>query len=401
MATFHYVARDAEGRTVRGSVQAQSRLEAGDRVRAMGYWLLELEAEPEAPTPTYQFRRRLILPLFGGVPLTHLAVFFRQLATLIAAGVPLHQTLYSLSNQTRHSRLRRVLHEIQQSVLSGESLADAFDRYPEVFSAVQRALVRVGVSGGVLERCLREIADYLERELELRRLLSRVTFYPKLLLVVALIVPFQIPRLVLGWLGAPGGASAGQVLLDISWSIGQIILIILLIWATFRIASQSQTFRMAWDLLKISIPWLGFTLRQLALARFGRALGALYGAGVPISQAIRVAADASGNEYLALRIRPIAAQMEAGMGIAESFHHAGVFPPMVLDMVATGENAGEIQMMLEKVAEYYESEGKVRAEQAAWVLGLLLYLAIAIYIILILIQFYTGYFTGIFERAGE
>ncbi|MCS7273388.1 MAG: type II secretion system F family protein [Fimbriimonadales bacterium] len=401
MPTFRYVARTPEGREVRGTVQANSRLEATDAVRKQGYWLLELYAEPEPRTPVHAAQHTIWQPLFGGVPLKVLAVFFRQFATTMAAGVPMYQALTTLSNQRGlNARLQRVITDIRDRVLAGESLADAFDKHPAVFSPIIRAMVRVGETSGALERVLRLIATYLENELELRRLISRVTLYPKIVLFFAIVIPQLIPALIT-LVGGQGGAPVGQVLLGIGQTFLMIFLVIFAIWALFRIAMQAYGFRYAWGLFTVSLPWLGFTVRQLALARFARALSALYNAGLPLSQAIRYAADATGNEYLRSRLLPAGAKLEAGYGITQTFASTGVFPPMVMDMVATGENTGELSFMMDKVAEYYEEEGKLRSYQAGHILGVAVYIGVAIYVAIILIQFYAGYFSAIFGAAGQ
>jgi type II secretory pathway component PulF len=401
MPTFRYVAQTPEGREVRGTVQATSRLEATDAVRKQGYWLLELYAEPEPTTPVRAAHQGVWQPLFGGVPLKTLAMFFRQFATMLAAGVPIYQALETLGNQRGgNARLRRVLNDIRNSILAGERLADAFDKHPAVFSPIIRAMIRVGETSGALENILRQIANYLENELELRRLLSRVTFYPKLVLFFAILIPGLIPALIT-MVGAQGGAPVGETLTNIAWTYIKILLAIFVVWAAFRLAMQAQGFRYAWGLFTVSLPWIGFTVRQLALARFARALSALYGAGLPLSQAIRYAADATGNEYLRSRIQPAGSKLESGYSITDTFASTGVFPQMVMDMVATGENTGELGFMMDKVAEYYEEEGKLRSHQAGYVFGVLVYLGVAVYVAIILIQFYAGYFSSIFSAAGQ
>lgn len=401
MPTFRYVAQAPDGREVRGTVQANTRLEASDAVRKQGYWLIELYAEPEPRTPTRAVQQTIWQPLFGGVPLKALTLFFRQFAAMLAAGVPIYQALDTLSQQhTGNARLRRTLASIRDSILAGERLADAFDKHPAVFSPIIRAMIRVGEAGGALEQVLRQIATYLENELELRRLISRVTFYPKLVLFFAIVIPNLIPALIT-LVGAPGGAPVGTVLWGIAMTFAKILLVIFVIWALFRLAMQAQGFRYAWGLFTVSLPWIGFTVRQLALARFARALSALYGAGLPLSQAVHYAAAATGNEYLHRRIEPAGAKLEAGHRITDAFASTGVFPPMVMDMVSTGENTGELGFMMDKVAEYYEEEGKLRAHQAGHVLGVVVYLAVAIYVAIIVIQFYAGYFSAIFGAAGQ
>ncbi|MCX7993910.1 MAG: type II secretion system F family protein [Fimbriimonadales bacterium] len=401
MPIFRYVAQTPEGREVRGTVQASTRLEATDAVRQQGYWLLELYAEPEPTAPLRTVNQNVWQPLFGGVPLKTLAVFFRQFATMLAAGVPIYQALETLGNQRGgNARLRRTLNEIRNSILAGERLADAFDKHPAMFSPIIRAMIRVGETSGSLESILRQTASYLENELELRRLISRVTFYPKLVLFFAILIPGLIPALIT-MVGAQGGAPVSETLTRIGWTYAKILLVVFGIWAAFRLAMQAQGFRYAWGLLTVSLPWIGFTVRQLALARFARALSALYGAGLPLSQAIRYAADATGNEYLRSRIQPAGAKMEAGLSITETFASTGVFPAMVMDMVATGENTGELGFMMDKVAEYYEEEGKLRSQQAGYILGVAVYLGVAIYVAMIIIQFYAGYFSSIFGAAGQ
>lgn len=398
MPTFRYVAQTQDRREVRGTVQASSRLEAMDTLRREGYWVLELFVEPEPTTPLTATHKKVWQPLFGGIPLKAQAVFFRQLATMLSAGVPLYQALDTLSNQRVHPRLRRAIIEIRNSVLAGERIGDAFDHHPALFSPIVRALIRVGETAGALERTLRQIADYLENELELRRLIRRVTFYPKLVLFFAILIPGIVPALIT-ILGGQGGQPVGQVIGGIAWTYLKIFLAVFAVWAVYRLAMQSHSLRVAWGALVVSLPWIGFTNKQLALARFARALSALYGAGIPLSQAIDYSVDACGNDYLAERLKPTASKLEAGRGIAESLREARVLPDMVMDMVVTGENTGEIGSMMDKVAEYYEEEGKLRSQQAGYALGVALFLGVAIYVAITVIQFYTGYFSAIFGGA--
>ncbi len=398
MATFRYIARTPDGNEVQGMVQANSRLEALDAVRKQGYWVLELFAQPEPTTPLVKVQKQVYQPLFGGIPLKAQALFFRQLATMLSAGVPIYQALDTLSKQRGHPRLRRALMQIKDAVVAGEGIVDAFDRHPALFSPIVRAMIRVGTTSGTLERMLRQIADYLENELELRRLLSRVTFYPKMVLFFAILIPGLIPALIT-ILGGVGGKPVGEVMADLAWTYAKILLIVFGIWALFRLALQSQTLRLVWGMFTVSIPWIGFTVRQLALARFARALSALYGAGIPLSQAIRYASDACGNEYLRSRLVPTASHLEAGRGITESLAQSKVLPDMVMDMIATGENTGELGLMMDKVAEYYEEEGKLRSHQAGYVFGVLVFLGVAIYVAAIVISFYADYFQSLMGSA--
>jgi type II secretory pathway component PulF len=152
MATFRYKARGPDGQEVQGTVQAASRLEATDLLRAQGYWLLELYAQPEGMPSRAESPPSASPPLFGGAPLKELAIFFRQLATMLGAGVPLYQALDTLGNQRRHFRLRRAILDIRNAVLAGERLSDAFERHPGVFPPIVRAMIRVGNRVGCWSR---------------------------------------------------------------------------------------------------------------------------------------------------------------------------------------------------------------------------------------------------------
>jgi type IV pilus assembly protein PilC/MSHA biogenesis protein MshG len=330
------------------------------------------------------------------VPLKDLAFFFRQYATMMEAGVPIVQSLGTLAGQARDPKLRRILSEMRGHVEAGRPSSAGMQRYPEVFSPVIVSLVRAGEEGGFPADALSSAADYLDREIELRNLYRRITFYPKLQVVLSILIILGA-NMILGFLGSSNRLSS-PLTNPVTWvCLGPLIVLLFLF---FRVGLANARVRYNYDMITSKIPYLGTTLKQLAMSKFGRAFGALYKGGVSIPQCFRMAADACGNEYLRAEMQGASQALREGAGIAETFRATGAFSPIVLDMVSTGEQTGNLDQMLNKMADFYEDEAATRSTQTAQVVGVILGLAVAIYIAYIVITFYMGYFAGIQQSAG-
>ncbi len=334
-------------------------------------------------------------PLVGRVPLKDLTFFFRQLGTMMQAGVPVVQSLDTLTRQAQSPKLKEVLAEVRGHVLAGRPMTAGMQRYPEVFSPVMLSVLRIGESGGFMDRALNTAADYTDREIELRAIYRRVTFMPKLELAFSIIIIIGA-NLIIGSINA-GAQKLSSPLTTLSTWIWLAPLLIA-IFLFLRVGLANFGVKYFWDTLTSHLPYLGNTMRQLSMAKFGRAFSALYSSGVPIPRAIELGADACGNEWMRARIAPIGKRLEGGEGIAATLASAGVFSPIVLDMVATGETTGSLDQMLDKVSEYYEGEATVRAQQTAQVLGVAIALLVMIYIGYIVITFYTGYYGGMMKE---
>lgn len=331
-------------------------------------------------------------PLVGKVPLTQLTFFFRQLATMLHAGVPLVQSLDTLARQATSPKLRQVIEETREHVLAGRPMSAGMQRYPEVFSPVMMSVLRTGESGGFLDRALHTMADYVDREIELRAIYRRVTFMPKLEIVASIIIIIAA-NIVIGGINARAQKLQSPLTTLSTWYwLGPLIIIGFLF---IRVGLANFGIKYVWDVLATHLPYLGKTMRQLAMAKFGRAFGALYSSGVPIPRAIELGADACGNEWMRTRIYPAGKNLEGGHGVAATLAATGVFSPIVLDMVATGETTGSLDQMLDKVSAYYEQEASVRAQQTAQVLGIFIAVLVMIYIGYIVISFYIGHYSGL------
>lgn len=385
MPVFRYTAKNQQGGTVTGLVEAEDPRSAVSIVREMG--LLPLDVHPERTVNAQQAEQvvmqKVVYPVYSGVSVRDLAIFYRQLATAVRAGIPIHRALISVAENTGKPRLRRVVQAVVNDLMQGKPLAQAMRRQPHVFDELQIALIQAGEEGGLLDSMLERLADYLERDYKLRLKIRAGTFYPKVLLVAGIFIP-KIPILVVG------GGLIPYLHETVGWA-GPILLAVLAIVALFRIALQVELLREAYDSLKLMVPGIGGLVRQLAMARFSRAMAALFSAGVPLQRAIAISALAADNEYLTKRLRMAIAAVEHGQSLSSAFRQTGVMPPLVLDMLSTGESTGSVDAMMDKVAEYYEQETDVKSHQAVIALSVGVYLLIALWIASMIIGFWQGY----------
>lgn len=412
MPDFSYTAYDRAGKPVEGKVRAESSAVALGRLRAQG---LEVERiRPAAPEPTISvpssgpsfgewISREVVGPVASGAPLKDLAVFYRQLATLISAGMPLFQALAALEAQTRNARLRAVLADCQRQVMGGGHLSDVFERHRYVFSELQIAMLRAAEQTGALEGALERLAEYLEKELNLRRMISRLTLYPKLVLLSALFILGRsffsdgtpaFSKLIIGSMGR-GAYSGWDYALDTALVLVVLAGIVLLgLLVSRTLLFRSPAVRTAWERVKYAVPGIGGVSLSFALTRFGRAFGAMYGAGVTLSGAVRAAAQASGSYRIASSVDSAVQRVERGEALSSALAGSGVFPPLVLDMLRTGEQTGNLDAMMLKVSDHLEGEAETRAHQYSHLFATGVYLAVAVLVGFAVVSFYAGYASG-------
>jgi type II secretory pathway component PulF len=327
-------------------------------------------------------------PLVGTVPLTAVQFFFRQASTMFEAGVPIVQSLETLAGQSSSPKLRGIIHELAGHVKAGRSLSVGLQRYPEVFSPVVVSLVRAGESGGFLDEAMTITSDYLERDIALRNLYKRLMFYPKIQLALSIII-ILAANLIITSLG--GKEKLYSPLTNpVTWVFLTPIIIAYILFTRVGLANPAVKYN--FDAVASRLPYLGNTIRQVAMARFGRAFGALYKGGVPLQKALTLSADACGNEFLRARMYTAGGKMESGHGIAETFRSTQAFSPIVLDMVGTGETTGNLDFMLNKMAAFSEDEAATRTIKTAYIMGTILGLLVAIYIGYIVISFWTAHY---------
>lgn len=383
MANFIYRAKDKAGNTVDGNLDAIDRQEAANKIREMGYWPLEVREQAEkraAKGGSLGF----ISPIWTGASLRAQAVFFRQLATMLQSGMMLSESLESLSRQRGMGRLPRIAGEAATHIRSGGRFSEILESYGAVFSGIQLGLIKAGETGGMLDSMIDRIATYLERELELRRKLSRITFYPKLIFLMIFLMP-----------SALGLITASKTPIDVFRYIFGLFLLVIALYVAAKILLAIPPIRFGWDLFKISFPVLGAVSRKLAMSRFSTALSVMYSAGMPISQAVAISSTAVGNVILRRAIASSVPELQRGGQLTAALGRTGKVPDLVLSMIATGERTGNLDVTLNKVSDYYDNEAATTLEKTGYLLFVLLILIAGILVLRTLVGFYGGYFSSL------
>lgn len=413
MPIFEFDAKDETGQVKRGTHVAPTLEQAQSDILARGWTIAQLQLAgsmpvapqpvresmspsaaqqheggvPEAPVSDLMYRRSYLATDVIGttvytVPLAALSFFFRQYAMMIHAGVSPTQSLSTLADQTQSGKLSNILRELSQHALEGRPISFGMQRYPDVFTPLQLSLVRVGERSGNVEETCKLASQYIDREIEVRNLIKRVTFMPKLTVAMSVII-IVATNLIIKSI-AKGGTTLWTPLAEAStWMVLGPAIIALYIF--FKVGLANYQIRTGWHTLISNIPYIGGTIRQFAMAKFGTAFGTLYRSGVPIGESLHLAADACGNEYLRGKIVTAIPNLESGMGMKEALTRTGAFSPIVLDMVSTGEMTGSLEQMLEKVAEYYEGEADLRATKLGHVVGVVVLVITAIYVAIVYI----------------
>jgi type II secretory pathway component PulF len=391
MTQFRYTAKDNTGREVSGTIAAETEKDVSKRLAEQGFETVAVEPAHARPVKTSALKA-----VRGRVSIYALAPFYRQFAVLYRAGVPFQNAMDSLSRQTNSKRLSAILRDMGADTLEGRSLYSSMARHAPAFGNLELAIIKAGEEGGFLEGALLHVADYIDREIELRRLLRSVLAWPMIVLIVAVFMP-PVGNLVMKSLtGQPG--TLGGPLSDVRiWAAFVGVLVALVI--AFRLGMRSASFRIAWDTFRLHVPFVGGTIHMLVMAQFGRALGALYNSGVALPSAIRLAGEASGSEVVAQNCYSAARRIEGGAPVADTLAATRVFSPMLIDMLRTGENTGEMSQMLNSVATFSEEEGKVRTKQAGMAFGVFIYLLVACYVAYMVFSYYSGYFASALKSA--
>jgi type IV pilus assembly protein PilC len=367
MALYSYVAKDALGKVVRGTSEAENENVLVRRLRERGYWVQKVTPEQVGAGPAEAAPRRTRFTLLSRVSGRDLAIFCRQFATMINAGVSLVRCLSVLEEQSTSVRLKEIIREIQASVQAGETLSRALSRWPRVFSPLFVGLVRAGEVGGVLDETLNRLSTFLEEDQKLRRKVRSAMTYPVLVLcfasgIVIGLVTFILPKFMdlFQELGIKELPWMTEQLVRFSNLLTTKWYMLILGVVGFVIAVQrytrTRTGRRHWHWLKLKLPVFGKLNHKVALARFSRTLSTLMTSGVSILQALETVAGAIDNEIMADAILAARAAIREGERIGDPLAKSGLFPPMVVQMITIGEETGSLDAMLSKVADFYEAE---------------------------------------------
>jgi type IV pilus assembly protein PilC len=357
--TYAYKVRDRRGSLITGEIVGESQDLVLSKLREMNYIPLEVKAKKAGLK-----REMHLLP--QKAKLKDLSVFSRQFATMVNSGLPLLRTLAILEEQTQSSFLAKVVGEVRLDVEQGTSLSGALAKHPRAFSDLYVSMCRAGETAGTLDSVLLRLADTLEREVTLRQKIKSAMTYPivvacLVLLILTAMLMFVVPTFKAlyddlgGTLPLPtrllvslSDAVRSYFVFFVAGFIGLFIL--------FRRWKKTEKGRMTFDRFKLRIPIFGGLFHKSALSRFSRTLSVLSRSGVPILQALDIVRDTVGNAVMAKAVQDLQAGVKEGESLAAPLSRHAVFPPMVVQMMAVGEETGALDTMLEKIANFYDEE---------------------------------------------
>ncbi len=375
MASYAFRAVDVAGVPSNGKIEAPTKGQVTEQLRQRGLIVLDVAEQRDALKLESLFSR------FQRVPMRDLAVFSRQFATLIASGMPMLRSLYTLEEQTEDKKIKEAAAGLRADVEAGSSVAQAMNRHPVVFDPLYRSMVEAGEGSGRLESALEMVAFQLEKLDALRRQIRSAVMYPALvfgfalvamIVIVAFIVPVFVGLFEEIASETPGESSdlpfTSQLVVNVSDALTGSWYIILAVgiaaWIGFSQWKKTERGRYQWDALKLKMPlYIGDIVQKVAIARWSRIFSGTISAGVPILQAIKISGETSGNHVVAKTMEDVYASVRGGGTIAAPLERAAVFPTMVTHMVGVGEETGQLEAMLSKIADFYEAEvdAKVKA----------------------------------------
>ena len=356
MPVFRYRGRGARGLTT-GEIEAPDRMAAVGELRTRAILVTKIEEKAGGKT---------VVKLGGKVNDREMAIFTRQFSTMIDAGLPLVQCLNILADQSESKTLRAVTANVARQVEAGATLAESLRRHPRIFDDLFTNLVQVGEAGGILDVVLQRLSVYIEKAAALKRKVKAAMVYPATIIGVAFLIvifmlTFVIPTFATMFknLGADLPLPTQIVLWMSDFVRGYIIFIILGVMGAvylLRRYYRTENGKSTIDALLLKLPVFGTLIRKVAVARFTRTFGTLVSSGVPILEGLRITARTAGNKVVEKAVMQCRAAVTAGKTLAEPLKASGVFPPMVTQMIAVGEQTGALDAMLNKIADFYDDE---------------------------------------------
>ncbi|MGE6434681.1 type II secretion system inner membrane protein GspF [Shewanella baltica] len=362
MPAFEYKALDAKGKQLKGVIEADTARHARSQLRDQRMMPLEIlpvsEKEAKAKSSFSFFKR--------GISVAELALITRQIATLVAAGLPIEESLKAVGQQCEKDRLASMIMAVRSRVVEGYSLADSLAEFPHIFDDLYRAMVASGEKSGHLEVVLNRLADYTERRQQLKSKLTQAMIYPAVLTTVAIgvisiLLAAVVPKVVgqFEHMGAELPASTRFLISasDFVQNYGVFVVIALvMLFALFRRMLKSPVFRMKYDNFLLSMPVVGRVSKGLNTARFARTLSILSASSVPLLDGMRIASEVLQNVRVRAAVDDATARVREGTSLGAALTNTKLFPAMMLYMIASGEKSGQLEQMLERAADNQDRE---------------------------------------------
>lgn len=379
MTTYTYKARDETGKLLTGIMEA-------DNQRAVSMQLSNIGLYPVYVSEAKSFKDKIFKDIafgkaiggIGRIKYDDLIFFTRQLQTIIKAGIPLIAGLKALEEQTTKAALKEAIKEMYEDIDSGKGFSDAMAKHRRIFPEVYISMVRAGEIGGVLDDVLGRLALMLEFQMKTKEMLKSAMRYP-MMVVMSLIgaffvlVTFVIPRFVplfkASKLELPLPTRILLFINDMVQSYGSYIMVIsgALLAGTF-LYIRTDAGRLIWDRLKLKVPIIGNIILKNSMSRFANMFENMIRSGVPVIKALEIVSKTVGNRYLSLKIDEVSQKIERGKGISKPLKDTGIFPPLVIHLVSTGENTGSLEEMLNEVSTHYDREVTYSVSRlSAWI----------------------------------
>jgi len=358
MPVYKYKAINQSGKTVQGVIDAESPKSATEKLKREGVYISSLKEAKESSSRSFN--------PFKGIKISELAVTTRQFSTLISAGLPLEASLSALSEQTEDARLGQVLAEVRERVSEGSSLANALGEHKNVFSDLYINIVRAGEASGTLDVVLLRLADFLETQAALTSKVRGALIYPMFMFfigggVLFFTMTYVIPRIAKLFEESSSSLPLMTlILIKISdflnnYIIFIILFIVILVFAAFRF-NKTEKGQMFFDRLMLKVPVFGKLTSMVVISRFTRTLGTLLSSGIPLLDALEIGEAVMGNRVYGKTLQEVRVNVREGASLAQPLKESGVFPPLVTRMISVGEQTGEMEAMLSKVADIYDQQ---------------------------------------------
>jgi len=362
MSAYRYRGRNQQGELVTGSVDASNEMAAVDTLVRRGVTLLEIAEQTQTTANDFNWQK-LLEPR---VKLPDLIIFTRQMYALSKAGIPLLRAIEGLAENTSNKRLAQALKDIVVQLEKGRNLSAGMAAHDKIFPRLLVAIVHVGENTGQLEEAFQQLAAYLEKEQDTRKQIKAATRYPAFVLTALVAATFILNIFVVPTFASMFSRFGVELPLATRVLIGTsdffvnywYLLLLGIGGAIFMLLQykQSPAGRLQWDQMKVKVPIVGSIFMRAMLARFSRSFSVMLAAGVPLTQALSLVAEAVDNAWGAKHIQDMRRNIERGESLSRVSRNSGLFTPLVLQMIAVGEETGRVDELLQEVAEYYERE---------------------------------------------
>ena len=367
---FTYAGRNSAGKIIKGSMEAPSEAAVVSRMASMALSPITISSSSE----NRGLKREISLPGFKKkIKLKELAIMSRQMATMIGAGLSILRSLDILADQTENRALAKVIRQVHDDVETGISTSDAFSKHPLVFPLLMISMIRAGEAGGFLEGALDSIAVNFEKEVKLKGKIKSALTYPVIVLIMSLVSVATMLIFIVPVFQKMFSSLGGKLplptmmLIYMSRAMVWVVPLVIVLGIAFSFwwpeHKNTEPVRRRVDTVKLRLPVFGLLIKKIAIARFSRNFSDMIHAGVPILAALQIVGETSGNWVIQDSLKKVAASVREGNSISGPLANYPVFPPMVVQMIAVGEDAGSLEVMLNKIADFYDQEVESATEQ--------------------------------------